>query len=252
LLAGVKPVGNQWNIIAGNCYITKEGCTYLLSQIKGLTYKVVPGIPKVSQNSSGEIGAVVEVDVSWGFGDKIESEKLSFVCKGAKDRNGKSVTGADAYMGKAERKAKHWLYHHITGNNLAEGDATEVEPIDVTAKDVSGPRLRSVHKSPVNTGEFDQQKGNKICDEIYAEQQMVENPPKPGAPPQPTLTDLDRFLALRKRIGDPHVDQYVYKNLKYTLTSPKTTLEPKAHKFILDALKDTEEFAKQVARAAKP
>jgi hypothetical protein len=149
LMIGLRPTGNQWNIIAGNMYVTKEGCTKLLSDIDGLIYDVVCDIPKNIENKSGDVGALVEVTVTWKVGQNPKNEKLlKFACKGAKDRKGRVVTGPDAYMGKAERKAKNWLYNHLTGNNITEGDVSD--SIDVQSEEVtndSPPRLATMAKT---------------------------------------------------------------------------------------------------------
>lgn len=48
VLMGVQPVGNQFNIIAGNCYLTKEGIGYLLKNINGLSYDIVFTLPRIN------------------------------------------------------------------------------------------------------------------------------------------------------------------------------------------------------------
>lgn len=131
-LIGLYPCGNQWNIIAGNSYVTKEGYTFLLNGLRrerGLAYTVIPGIPRVSTG-----GALVKVAVSWQMpGGKQESVELEFACKGFGDK-----TGADAYQGKAERKAKRWLFHHLTGIDAGDGDCDDIRTgaIDTTARPV--------------------------------------------------------------------------------------------------------------------
>src|SRR5688572_7293964 len=52
VLSGVQPFGNQFNIIAGNCYITKEGFGFMLSNIKGLDYEIVQGLPRINSEKS--------------------------------------------------------------------------------------------------------------------------------------------------------------------------------------------------------
>jgi len=48
VLTGVQPFGNQFNIIAGNMYITKEGFGYVLSNVKGLSYDIIPQLPRIN------------------------------------------------------------------------------------------------------------------------------------------------------------------------------------------------------------
>lgn len=138
LLVGVEPAGNQFNIIAGNMYITKEGCTHLLLNIPDLSYSVIPSIPKVIKNSDGEFGAICKLKVVWTHKHNDHEQELEFACKGATDKNGKHITSADAYNGKAERKAKHWLYCNVTGQNVSEGDAADA--IDVEFSDIDAPK----------------------------------------------------------------------------------------------------------------
>lgn len=50
LLKGVKVTGNQFNIIANNCYITKEGYWQLVRDLEPLTeLKLLIGVPRVMQ-----------------------------------------------------------------------------------------------------------------------------------------------------------------------------------------------------------
>src|SRR5690606_34273734 len=46
-LMGLEPYGNQWNLIAGNMYPTKEGIGSILNKWNGLDYTIIPGIPEV-------------------------------------------------------------------------------------------------------------------------------------------------------------------------------------------------------------
>ncbi len=46
VLFGLQPHGNQFNIISGQMYPTKEGLGQMLKNISGLKYEIVAGIPK--------------------------------------------------------------------------------------------------------------------------------------------------------------------------------------------------------------
>lgn len=116
VLTGVQPVGNQFNIIAGNCYVTKEGFGYLLGKIEDFNYKIIPDIPKVSGSS-----AVIKMNISWTYKGKKDKEAIEFPIKT------NSYMGPDAIIGKATRKARAWLYSYITGSELSDGEAEEVE-----------------------------------------------------------------------------------------------------------------------------
>jgi hypothetical protein len=114
-LSGVMPTGNQFNIIAGNAYITKEGFEYLLSKVNGLKYKVTHDLPRIQTDK-----AAILMHIEWSmFGGQTEKVSQDFPIKS------NSYTGADGVIGKGKRKAYNWLYAQVTGVNLPEGDAAE-------------------------------------------------------------------------------------------------------------------------------
>jgi len=121
VLRGLQPVGNQFNIISGRCYTTKEGFTHLLKTLQGLSdLKLSFGIPKMQQG-----GATVDAAATWkynGAADSLTRELAIRVNAGM---------GADAVLGKAERKIRAAVYAQITGTVLSDGDADQ-EPINVT------------------------------------------------------------------------------------------------------------------------
>lgn len=131
MLRGLVMVGNTWNIIAGNAYVTKEGFWFLIkNRIKGLTnFQVTVGVPKMvrpagdARNAQDEEakGALVPCSASWkmnGIADRIEREIPIRV---------NAMMGADAIIGKAERKILAAAHSQITGTALGDADATESE-----------------------------------------------------------------------------------------------------------------------------
>ncbi len=125
-LQGVYPVGNQFNIIAGQCYITKEGFGKKLNDIPELAWLITPGIPKLH----GDRGATIEMEVSWTYKGKSDKKTLP-ICV----RVNSKMTGTDAIIGKAERKARAWLFRNITGQEVVDGDVG-TDPINVTPTQV--------------------------------------------------------------------------------------------------------------------
>lgn len=130
-LRGMPPVGNCWNIISGQSYITKEGFWFLIGKkVQGLTdFKVSIGVPKMikaagdARNASDDEakGALVPCSASWkmhGNADRIEREIPIRV---------NAMMGADAIMGKAERKILAAAYAQITGTMLGDADASEMD-----------------------------------------------------------------------------------------------------------------------------
>jgi len=124
VLYGLQPYGNQFNIIAGNMYATKEGCGYLLSKIQGLNYDIVPELPRINQTS-----AAVVMNVTWTINTVQQVKKLDIPVKV------NSMMGTDAILGKATRKARKWLYDTIMGCELPEGDVSDVTLIVDSKKD---------------------------------------------------------------------------------------------------------------------
>lgn len=130
-LRGVPPVGNCWNIISSQAYITKEGFWHLIGKkIAGISdFKISIGVPKMvkpagdARNASDEEakGATVNCVAIWklhGREDRVEREIPIRV---------NAQMGADAIMGKAERKLLAAAYAQITGTVLSDADATEAE-----------------------------------------------------------------------------------------------------------------------------
>lgn len=129
---GLSPVGNQWNILAGRTYVTKEGMTYLLKNLEGLTnLKMVYYPAEIKESSTSGISksgkeyqkiereGLVRVDMSWEFKGVPDSETLEFCIR---VNNGMSQ---DAIIGKAERKAKAWLYSHLTDTIISDGEVED-------------------------------------------------------------------------------------------------------------------------------
>lgn len=126
VLTGVQPFGNQFNIIAGNCYITKEGFGYLLSHYKGLYYEITPELPRINADKSS---AAIVMNVEWTLNGVQKSKKIEIPVKM------NSFMGTDAVIGKATRKARAWLYNTITGSEVADGD---IQDADVVSTKMNG------------------------------------------------------------------------------------------------------------------
>lgn len=130
-LRGFKPVGNQWNIIAGRFYATKEGFEARFRELskQGLItdLKMMPSVPKIGADT-----AIVTYSASWkwkGVADSIEGFQIPIrVNKGM---------GDDAILGKAKRKMLAAIFSRVTGTETSEGDANE-GAIEVEAKPVAG------------------------------------------------------------------------------------------------------------------
>lgn len=112
VLYGLQPFGNQFNIIAGNMYATKEGVGYLLSNVKGLSYDIIAELPRIKDSS-----AAVVMIIEWSInGSEKKTKKIDVPVKV------NNYMGSDAVLGKAMRKARKWLYDTITGSEIPDGD----------------------------------------------------------------------------------------------------------------------------------
>ena len=118
VLTGVQPFGNQFNIIAGNCYITKEGFGYLLANFKGLHYEIIPMLPRINADMTS---AAIVMKLKWTLNGKSQMEEIDIPVKMNK------FMGTDAVIGKATRKARAWLFNTINGTEIGDGDVTDID-----------------------------------------------------------------------------------------------------------------------------
>lgn len=126
VLMGVQPFGNQFNIIAGNSYVTKEGFGFLLLNHKGLYYEITPELPRINADKSS---AAIAMNIEWSIdGGTTKTKKIDLPIKM------NAYMGPDAVIGKATRKARAWLYNTITGSEIPEGDTYDAEVTVVSSK----------------------------------------------------------------------------------------------------------------------
>lgn len=121
LLRGANIVGNEFNIIAGNTYFTREFFSRKLAEHKGLTdLRIDLSVPSMRNG-----GAIVGAKASW----MISGTKQEMACDLPVKVN--SGMGSDAILGKADRKIKYRIYCRITGTNFTTDG--EVDDTDVQA-----------------------------------------------------------------------------------------------------------------------
>ena len=132
-LRGLQLVGNQWNIISGRTYCTKEGFEFLIKGLKHITdFKVNLGVPA---NKPG--GVIIECEGSWNNDGKPQCLKSSIPVKSD------DYSSADQLLGKATRKFLKRCYEMMTGNVMPEGEAGEDGQIEAAQGRVLIP-----HKAP--------------------------------------------------------------------------------------------------------
>lgn len=122
VLLGLQPTGNQFNIIAGNMYPTKEGCGHLLNNFKGLSYNLVCSLPKINADKTS---AAVDVKITWKINGESKEEMIPIPLKMD------AYTSVDALIGKATRKGRAWLLSRVSGMEITDGDIQDVDYVDM-------------------------------------------------------------------------------------------------------------------------
>lgn len=125
-LLGAYWVGNEFNIISGRPYLTKNFFIRKLREYPGLTdLKLYPGVPVMM----GDKGALVPYIATWKLaGEEMRIERLLTKLDDKQELDQRicikvnSGMGADAILGKAERKIRAAIYGRLTGSDLTDGE----------------------------------------------------------------------------------------------------------------------------------
>ena len=134
LIRGVMPVGNEFNIIAGRMYITREGFTRLVREYPGLSNLVTcPGIPK-QMNGGGVVPFTAE-----------------FMLNGEKKALARDIPvkvnegqGVDAMIGKATRKMLAYIYATITGSTFFPDGEIDDDPTSIASGPARGSAAEAI------------------------------------------------------------------------------------------------------------
>lgn len=120
-LRGFHTIGNEFNIIAGRMYAAKNGFRRKLTDGKsfpGLTnFRDSYEVPRIV----GDKGAIVKCKATWVLDGKADSAEFEFAIKV------NSFMGADAIIGKAERKLCKRVHDLISGIHTPDGDVDDVD-----------------------------------------------------------------------------------------------------------------------------
>lgn len=122
MLRGFRVVGNEMNIISGRFYGTKGGYSRLVAEFPGLTdLQLQPGVPQ----NVGDKGALVPYVASW----RLNGKEMILRCIQEKDGTDMRIPikvnggmGADAILGKAERKVLFRIYQRVNGSSFGASD----------------------------------------------------------------------------------------------------------------------------------
>lgn len=110
VMRGIRPTGNELNIIGGRFYMTKNGCKRKVKEFPGMTDLTVQlGVPKMGVN-----GALVDAVATYKLNGEIRKvERTGQFSIPVRVNAGQ---GADAVLGKADRKMRAYILELLTGS----------------------------------------------------------------------------------------------------------------------------------------
>jgi hypothetical protein len=116
-LRGVRPAGNEFNIISGRCYITQAGYRGKLDRLEGFTdFDASYSVPM-----SKDQGAIIKCKATWKMNGKPDSKEAEIAVRL------NAGQGVDAALGKAKRKFLKDVFEKATGRKESD---EEFDPID--------------------------------------------------------------------------------------------------------------------------
>jgi hypothetical protein len=178
VLMGLQPYGNEFNIIAGNTYPTKEGLGRVLATWNGLQYTLVCAVPKPQQDGKS---AVIDVSLKWTINNKEHSQVVPIAVKMD------AYTSVDALVGKATRKGRAWLLSAISGIEITDGDITDAEFLEVKQ----------------GTKDYKEASLNKQYDRVVAHIDVST-----------TLVELEKCVSAIREEDHDLIEKYSYKHIE--------------------------------------
>jgi hypothetical protein len=132
MLRGFYPINNEFNVISGRFYGTKNGFYRKVCEFPGLTdLELLPGVPVLQGG-----GALVPYTARWKLdGNQCEMRRIC-TNEGGEGPLDQRIPvkvnqgmGADAIIGKATRKILAAIYQQISGTDMSipDGDVTDVD-----------------------------------------------------------------------------------------------------------------------------
>lgn len=128
MLRGASIIGNEFNVIAGRCYLTRQFFERALREWPGLTeLQICEGVPSNAVNAQG---ALVPMRATW----KLHGTQHSIECEHGPDGDYRipvrinAGMGMDAILGKARRKLLARVFARVSGSAWAMEAVTDDEP----------------------------------------------------------------------------------------------------------------------------
>jgi hypothetical protein len=143
---GLRPVNNEFNIIAGKCYAAKNGLVRQVREWPGLTnLQVTLSAPQMA----GDKGASVAVHADWLLHGKPQSLMLDTI----KNDDGSIFDtrlvirvnggmGPDAILGKATRKAHKAIIEKLSNGTIQIDDGDAIDTVGVVVPQAQIPEGR--------------------------------------------------------------------------------------------------------------
>ena len=184
-LRGYRPIGNEFNVIAGHFYAAKNGLSRMVKQYPGLTdLKMRFGVPKKFEGQDMVVHCFGEWKLK-GVHDSLDTEIAVSTFGGNRD----------AAIGKATRKLLSQIYDRISGGifTTPEGEVGDMDVIDLEAEEVEGvddevtKALKAAALEPSEAAEDPREP--KAGARPYDPQEDAEQPPAPREPPLKPLSE---------------------------------------------------------------
>lgn len=212
VLRGLYPTNNQFNIIAKRCYVALNGFKFLLKRIPELTsIKIVPGVPKMHTDAEGKGGAVVRLECTIVYKEKKICMDRDFAIKVNKGM------GADAIIGKAQRKMRKDIFEYVTGCAIPDGEAGDGESYGTDG-------IKNVDAVDLETGEI------KPAKQLTGDRKKVNNVSRlKDAVDKKDKTDLDPTTPIEKSTGSQGTqgsNPSTSKEEKREQPDPSTAMDP--------------------------
>lgn len=189
-LRGFHTIGNEFNIISGRFYAAKSGFRRKLTDGKSFpalaNFKDSYDVPR----NVAEKGAIVKCRAEWTLNGKRDSVECEFAIKV------NAYMGADAILGKAERKLCKRVHDLISGVHTPDAEVGEVDdqPENTTRRTVAAPVI--VDPAPAPTAPAQ-------------EPVVVHAEPRIPAPVNPSTSDRETLEGIISSTGATF-DEFVF------------------------------------------
>jgi hypothetical protein len=139
-LRGAAPINNEWNIISSRPYLCLNYFKRILKEYPGLSdLELFPGVPYLV----GTSGALVDYRATWRLdGKPMRLDRIKVKLADGQEIDQRipvrvnSGQGADAILGKAERKMRAAILAKITGTDFSEGEVEDSSQLGLPSANI--------------------------------------------------------------------------------------------------------------------